>query len=110
MARASREKGKRGEREVRDLLREHGFDARRDGRLDDDLAHNVAGFHFEVKRRETLALPAWTTQAERDAGPDRVPVVVYRRNSEPWRASLPFDALCRLLSLSIPAHSGDTSE
>lgn len=98
MSRASRDKGKRGEREVRDLLREHGFEARRDGRLDDDLAHDVLGYHFEVKRRETLALPEWTRQAEADAG-DREAVVVYRRSREPWRASIRFERLVELLAL-----------
>lgn len=81
---------------MRDIFRAHGFECRRDGRLDDDLAHNIDGFHFEVKRRETLALPEWTRQAERDAG-DRVPCVAYRRSREPWRVSLPLEALLTLL-------------
>ena len=77
-------------------MREAGFEARRDGRLDDDLQHNIEGYHFEVKHRETLALPAWLRQAERDAG-ERVPVVAFRRNNEPWRAVLPLPVLLRLL-------------
>jgi hypothetical protein len=88
-----------GEREVRDILIAHGFDARRDGRLDDALDHNVAGYHFEVKRTETLAPPEWTRQADADADADgRIAVVAYRRSREPWRASLPLDALARLMS------------
>ena len=98
MARAERDKGKRAEREVAAILRSHGFRARRDGRLDADLAHDVAGVHFEVRRRETLALPAWTRDCERAAG-GRVPVVAYRRSAEPWRAVLPLDELARLLAL-----------
>lgn len=104
MSRASRDKGKRGEREVRDLLREHGFEARRDGRLDDDLAHDAYGYHFEVKRRETIALPEWTRQAEEDAG-DREPVVAYRASHEPWRASLRLDTLVRLIAIEREARS-----
>jgi Holliday junction resolvase len=105
MGRSQREKGKRGEREFADLLQDHGFHARRDGRLDDDLDHDADGYHFEVKRRETLALPAWSRQAEQDAG-DRVPVVAYRRNSEPWRCSLPADRLLRLLALERAVREG----
>jgi hypothetical protein len=104
MSRAQREKGKRGEREFAALLENHGFSARRDGRLDDDLAHDVDGYHFEVKRRETLALPAWHRQAEQDAG-DRVAVVAYRRNAEPWRASLDAEQLVRLLSIERAARA-----
>lgn len=99
MSRSQREKGKRGEREFAELLKTHGFDARRDGRLDDDLAHNVDGYHFEIKRRETLALPAWIRQAEDDAG-DRAAIVAHRRSNERWRATV-CDAtvLVRLLAL-----------
>jgi hypothetical protein len=86
-----------GEREVRDILIAHGFDARRDGRLDNALDHNVAGYHFEVKRRETVARPEWTRQAGADAD-GRIAVVAYRRSREPWWASLPLDALARLMS------------
>jgi len=98
MPRAQRDKGKRGEREVAAVLREHGFRARRDGRLEADLAHDVDGYHFEVRRRETLALPAWTRDAEQ-AAEGRVPIVVYRRSGEPWRAVIPLDELARLLAL-----------
>ena len=104
MAKTSREKGKRGEREFAEILTRHGFDARRDGRLDDDLAHNVGGYHYEVKRRETLALPQWTRQAEQDAGA-REPVVAYRRSREPWRASIDADRLVRLLAIEREARS-----
>ncbi|MGH2997825.1 MAG: hypothetical protein ACRDNM_00855 [Gaiellaceae bacterium] len=105
MSRAQRDKGKRGEREVAAILRAHGFDARRDGRLDSDLVHDVAGYHIEVRRRETLALPAWTRDAEQTAA-GRVPVVVHRRNAEGWYASLPFDALARLLAIERDTQRG----
>jgi hypothetical protein len=97
VSRASRRKGAAGELEVAKLLAAHGFDCRRDGRLDTDLVHDCAGWHFEVKRAESLRLPEWTRQAETDAN-GRVPVVVYRSSREPWRAVLPFDALCVLLA------------
>jgi len=97
MSKASREKGQRGEREVRDLLRQYGFLAVRDGRLSADLSHDVPDVHFEVKRCERLSLPEWTRQAEMDAKEGEVPVVAYRRSQEPWRASVPLDFLLGLL-------------
>jgi hypothetical protein len=98
MARAQRDKGVRGEREVAAILRAHGFTARRDGRLAADLDHNAAGVHFEVRRRETLALAAWMRDAEAAAS-GRIPVVAHRRNGEAWQATLPLDELVRLLAL-----------
>jgi Holliday junction resolvase len=99
----SRRKGAAAEREVRDLLRRAGYHASRDGQITDrfagpneDLVHDVRDVHFEVKRRETLALPQWTRQAEDDAR-GRKAVVVYRRSQEPWRASLDFEYLLYLL-------------
>jgi hypothetical protein len=99
MSRTERQKGQRGEREVRDILRAVGFTCERDGRLDTDLSHNVTGYHFEVKRRERLALPEWLRQAEDEAALDETPVVVYRASNQPWRAVLPFDRLAYLLAL-----------
>lgn len=96
MTATSRRKGASGERELAALLRRHGFSARRDGRLDDDLAHNVPGVHIEAKRCEAPRVTAWLRQAERDAK-GRVPVVAYRRNREPWRAVVPLEWLLALL-------------
>jgi Holliday junction resolvase len=90
VSRSEREKGARGEREFAELLRQHGFEAKRDGRLEDDLAHNVPDVHFEVKRCERLDLPCWTRQAEADAG-SRDAVVAYRKSGEPWRVSMTAD-------------------
>lgn len=94
----SRRKGAVGEREVRDILRAHGFDAYRDGRLDEDVAHDAFGYHFEVKRRETYSLDSWIKQCEDDAGV-REPVVVFRKSNQPWRAVISFERLSALLAM-----------
>ena len=98
MSKASRNKGKRGELEVRDIIRRHDFDADRDGRLDDDLRHNVEGYHFEAKRCETLRIPQWMQQAKRDAG-NRIPIIAHRRNNEEWLGTMPLDDIVRLLAI-----------
>lgn len=97
MSAMSRRKGKTGELEVAKILTAWGFQAKRDGRLDVDLVHNVEGVHFEVKRRETLALPQWMRQAAAEAG-EKEPVVVFRQNGQPWKACVDFDFLASLLS------------
>lgn len=97
MGKPSREKGARGERDFRDLLRRYGFYARRDGRLDDDLQHDVDGVHFEVKRCERLEIPKWLEQAKRDAGA-RVPAVAFRRNHDIWRVVVPAEHYLELLN------------
>ena len=88
MSRMSREKGKRGEREFCELLREHGFDARRGqqfaGSPDSPDVVTDCPYHFEVKRTESFS-PSYLAQAERDAHPSLQPVVVWKRNNAPWR-------------------------
>ena len=93
----SRRKGASGEREVRDILRRFGIEARRDGRLDDDLVHGLDGFHIEVKRREQYDLGPWLEQAEEDAK-GREPIVVFRKSKQPWRAVIRLEALLQILT------------
>lgn len=97
--RTSRRKGASGEREVRDIFRRHGFHCVRDGRFEGDLNHDVPGVWVEVKRRETLAIPAWLRQAEHDAPEGTVPWVVFRRSKEPWRVVMPLEEALRLKRL-----------
>jgi hypothetical protein len=99
MSRSEREKGKRGEREVARLLTLHGFEARRDGRLDDDLIHNIPNIHIEVKRRETLAIPKWWRETCGACPPDCKPVLAFRSSRSPWLAVVELDVLADLLGL-----------
>lgn len=39
---------------------------------------------IEVKRCETLALPAWIAQAREQTRPGQVPVLAYRRSRDDW--------------------------
>lgn len=93
----SRSKGKRGEREVAALLREHGIPARRGvqhegGPNSPDIRHALdAVVHFEVKMVSRMEMEDWYDQATVD-GVYRVPVVLHRiatkKLSTPWRATL----------------------
>lgn len=108
MGRASREKGKRGEREVVAVFRDAGLEARRtapmqaqEGAPEADVAVNVAGQHIEVKRVNRIRMLEWSRQAERAAGPGIVPAVAYRPDGEPWRVSLPLEDYAQLLKRAL---------
>jgi hypothetical protein len=110
VARASREKGKRGEREVVQAHLAAGIPARRDwesqskpgGQVDGDVALDVGGEGFpievytEVRRREQLRIPAWLREVAERKG-DRLGVIVHRRNGEPWGVSLSLEDYLSLL-------------
>ena len=95
----SREKGKRGERQVAALFREYGFDAKRGqqyhGGPDSPDVVGVPGLHIEVKRTERLNLYDALAQAKRDAGED-LPVVIHRRNDSEWVVILSFADFMKL--------------
>jgi hypothetical protein len=87
--------------ELAHAIRAHGFACERtgrNGRTSEDLTHDIPGVWLEAKRRETLALPEWLRQAERDAG-DLTPVVAFRRSREPWRVVVPLDSWLALKAL-----------
>lgn len=88
--RAARRKGASAERELFKLLNERlgreyfvrNLVQTRQGGCDDG---NAEVFALEVKRQETLSLPAWIAQAEKQASPDQFPVLAYRRSHEQWK-------------------------
>lgn len=103
MSRSERRKGAEGELEAAKVLRAHGIDAHRipnSGglRVKGDLT-GIPGYHFEVKRQETIRLGEWLRQAA-DECEGKVPVVAHRTNRSPWYATLPLDDLARLLELA----------
>lgn len=112
----SKSKGSRGELEVVQILKDHGWDkARRthDGReqaLRGDIANGPVGFHLEIKRAERWEVGRWWDQTTRDAGLTNeqgeyvgvgglAPLLVFRRSRSPWLALLELDELLPLLKL-----------
>lgn len=82
----SRAKGARGERQLRDELREAGFCKAIRGQQfsggsdsPDVRCPELPSIHFEAKRVEAGNPYVWMDQAERDAG-DKMPVVWHKRN------------------------------
>lgn len=106
MSRAERDKGARGELEVAEVFRRHGFDCDRTPnsgglRIRGDLYGTVPA-HLEVKRQEVLRLPLWLRQAADEAEPGALPVVAFRQNRGGWYAALPLEALAELLAAREP--------
>ena len=86
MGKASREKGKRGERELASRLREYGYDARRGvqyhGGEDSPDVVGLPGIHIEAKHQEQMRLYDWMAQAKRDAsGSGNIPTVFHKKNN-----------------------------
>ena len=97
----SREKGKRGELELAKLLREHGFEARRGqqykGGGDSPDVVGIPHIHIECKRVEKLMLMQAYEQSFRDAGEGEIPVVVHKKNREPWFVTLTLEDFITIL-------------
>lgn len=100
MSKFSRDKGKRGEREIALVLREHGFEARRGqqycGANGDADVVGVPGLHIEVKRTEKFRMYEALDQARNDAREDELPVVFTRKNNCDWVACLRLDDFMEL--------------
>ena len=93
----SRTKGKVAELEVVKIFKNAGYD-------DSHTAQQFKGtkdsadiivpkldkiYQLEVKRREQVGkLDEWLQKTDEEAGEEKIPVVIHRRNGEPWKATL----------------------
>lgn len=88
MGKSSREKGKRGEREVANLLKAHGYDGRRGqqycGVTGEADVIGLPGIHIEVKRTEAFHLWDAMKQSAFDAREGEIPTVWHRKNGSAW--------------------------
>ncbi len=85
----SNQKGKRGERELANYFKKHGYyDARRGqqycGANGDADVVGLHGIHAECKRVEKLNVYKAMEQAKADAKNGDIPVVFHRKNRKPW--------------------------
>jgi hypothetical protein len=103
----SREKGKRGERGWRDVLRAHGYMARRGQQFagspdsPDVICDDLDWAHFEVKLVERLNVYDAMAQAQRDCGAC-TPILSHRRNNWPWLVTITADTLFKFLRGELP--------
>lgn len=99
----SRQKGKRGELEFAEVLRNAGFlDARRGQQFagspdsPDVVCKALPRVHFEVKRTQAGNPYVWLAQAIEDAG-DKTPIIAHRRNGKDWIAVMSMTDLLIML-------------
>lgn len=88
----SREKGKRGERELASKLREYGYETRRgeqySGANGDADVIGLPGIHIECKRVERLNIEDAMAQSKHDARQGEIPVVMHRKNDCEWLCTM----------------------
>jgi len=102
----SKAKGKRGELEARDYVRQHWFapqcirSAQAGGAFTADLLHAGDNLHVEVKRRQRIAATHFMRQAEGDCGDMDVPVVLMREDNYPsWLVVLRIEDTDKFLNI-----------
>lgn len=103
MSAHSRNKGKRGERELAGRYRAAGFDAvtgrqHRGGPDSPDVrVHDLPLLHVEVKRRKRQLDPyTWMSQAKAEAGEGQTAVVHMRRDHCEWLVVLELEDWFRI--------------
>ena len=90
---SSQHKGRAGELELAELLRQYGYEIKLGSPLnygkEPDLS-GLPGVHIEVKRVERLNIGQAMQQALRDAErfQDGAPAVFHRRNRQPWLVTM----------------------
>jgi len=106
----SKRKGATGERELLEILHEHGINnaVRNDqrwegGRENPDISASYQGIplHIECKRVERLNLYNAICQAVSDSAGKTFPVVVHRMNRQPWIVSFRLDDFFKFVSGQI---------
>ena len=111
----SREKGKRGERQWRDELRENGYTARRGQQFSgspespDVVSEDLPWVHFEVKAVERLNIEDAMEQARRDCG-GKIPIVAHRRNFRAWLVTMTAEVFFKFLRGVLPPDSNNNNE
>lgn len=97
----SRQKGASYERHVAKLIRDYGYDAERGcqhsgGKDSPDVKCSMDGIHWECKKVEKLNIWNALKQAQRDAGDDEMPAVVFSRNRERDYVAVAFDDFMKM--------------
>lgn len=91
----SRTKGAVGERELANILKENGYVARRgqqfSGKNGDADVVGLPYIHIECKRVERLVIEKAMEQSRSDARENEIPVVMHRKNRQPWLVTMDLD-------------------
>lgn len=100
----SRNKGAAGERELANILKGYGFEARRgqqySGANGDADVVGLPGIHIECKRVEKLNLYNAMKQSNDNARDGEIPAVFHRRNREKWLVTMSLDDFMKIYKVS----------
>ena len=92
MGKSERDKGARFERQIANILKERGYEARRGqqycGTSGDADVVGLPGVHIEAKAVERLNISTAYAQSVRDAREGEVPVVIHKKSREPIMITL----------------------
>lgn len=116
MGKASRDKGKRGEREFVLFCRDQGYDVHRTAQYRGNTGsagdvEGLLGIHVEVKRTEALRALDYMAQAKHDAeaeGKGNIPLVAWKKNNCQWVAILDLEDFFTLYRVWEAAQWADT--
>lgn len=104
MGKASREKGKRGERELAGVLKSYGYNASRGvqyhGGPDSPDVVGLPGIHIECKRVERLNIDDAMEQSISDCGDTEFAAVFHRKNRRQWLVTMPLEDWMNLYELA----------
>ncbi len=96
----SRQKGARGERELANILKEHGYDTRRSvqycGANGDADVVGIDGLHIECKRVEKLNIDNAMKQSISDSRDGEMPCVMHRKNGKKWLVTVTLEDFLKL--------------
>lgn len=110
----SRQKGARGERELANLLKEHGYNTRRGqqycGANGDADVVGIPDIHIEAKRVEHLNLEAAMKQSVHDAREGETPVVMHRKNRCEWLVTMRLPDFMALIGGGKEEKKGDDTD
>lgn len=94
LGRKPKARGNRGELEVVNILKAHGYPAYRNfasGGYGGSDVVGLPGFAVEVKMVEKLNVWAALAQCEAAASPTETPLLAFRRNRCRWYCAMPLD-------------------
>ena len=90
----SKQKGARAERQLANLLKEHGYSCRRsvqyNGQIEEGQPDIIGldGIHIECKAVERLNVSNAMAQAVNDCKEDEMPTVFHKKNREGWLVTM----------------------
>ena len=104
MGKPSRDKGKRAEREVAEILRALDFPAARRGRQYSGSPESpdvvgIDGAHLEIKHRQAGNVAKWLDECAEDAGPELLPLLIHRSDRSVFKLTLYLGDVWRLYEL-----------